>query len=123
MNFDYSQLFTPSTITLIGLLLLWLVRTLAQKFLSKAEIETLMSVATIAVEAAEQMARIGRLTPDERYRAAMDIIIKELDERGMRFSLELIGIAIESAVHQVNVAKPIELEGIEEEGSIYTDDS
>ena len=112
MQFDFTQFMTPTTIAIIGLALFWLIHTMAKRLLSASEIEALMAISTIAVEAAEQMAKIGKLRPEERNKAAMRLIVSEMNRRGFNISLELIASAIESAVLVVNNSKIITL-GVE----------
>lgn len=115
MSFNYTEILTPGTIILIGLLLIGLIRLIAKKFLSKAEIETLMLIGSIAVEGAEQLAKIGQLAPEERYRMALDLIIKEMSARGFNPSPKLVATAIEAAVMIVNNSKMPVFEVVGEE--------
>ncbi len=119
MQYDYTQFLTPGTITIVGLILLGIIRLIAQKFLSKSDIETLVTISNMAAEAAEQLVKSGRLTPDQRYKTTFDLITKEMSDRGIHITLDLIRVAIESAVLQVNNSKPIEFESVEIEGETH----
>lgn len=97
---DLTPIFSALILVLAGIVTVKVVPVLNEK-LSSSQRETIIAWIKIAVKAAEQLCKDGRLNPAERYQWVVDYITKWLEESGFTLDFDKLEKMIEAVVSEL----------------------
>ena len=96
MEIDVTQLAVSIITILLSLVSIYVIPYLKERY-SKEQLEKAFAWAEVAVNAAEQLAKVGLIKPDERK----DYAMKVLEDKGIKLDIDQLSDIIEAFVRKL----------------------